>query len=162
ALLLPTAAAAADPQTNVAERALPLQPGQALAGSLPAAPATGSALSNNGAGLAYYKFEYPGDNSLVTLNLQVYPDDEALLSDNKIGFGASGPRSASNPGYTYATSGAQPRKSPNVSGDFRSQDRGSYLVQVFNDAHAPIDFSISAEGLPPQPAAAALTPRPAP
>jgi hypothetical protein len=161
-LLLPTGAGAADPQTNVAERAVQLQPGKQLAGALPGAPATGSALSNSGAGLAYYKFEYPGDNSLVTINLQVDPDDQALLTDQKIGFVVYGPRSASNPSFTYATSGQQPKKSPNVSGDFRSQDRGSYLVQVYNDAHAPISFSIWADGLPPQPASAALTPQAAP
>jgi hypothetical protein len=157
-LLIPTGVGAADPQTNVAERAIPLQPGKPLSGALPGAPAAGSALSNNGAGLAYYKFEYPGDNSLVTINLQVYPDDEALLADEKIGFVVYGPRSASNSTFTYAKSGAQPKKAPNVSGDFRSQDPGSYLVQIHNDAHAPINYSISADGLPAQPASAGLTP----
>jgi hypothetical protein len=161
-LLRPTGTGAADPQTNLAERAVQLQPGKQLSGALPGAPATGSALSNSRAGLAYYKFEYPGDNSLVTINLQVDPDDEALLTDQKIGFVVYGPRSASSPSFTYATSGQQPKKSPNVSGDFRSQDRGSYLVQVYNDAHAPISFSIWAVGLPPQPASAALTPQAAP
>ena len=45
-LLLPTGAGAADPQSNVAERAVQLQPGKQLSGALPGAPATGSALSN--------------------------------------------------------------------------------------------------------------------
>jgi hypothetical protein len=157
-LVLPTGAGAADPQSNQADRAVQLQPSKPLTGVLPPAPPTGSALSNNGAGLAYYKFEYSGDDSLVTINMQVYPDDESILADNKVGFVVYGPRTAAETNYTYTRSGAQPKKQPNISGDFRSRDRGSYLIQVYSDARVRIDYSVWADGLPTQPASAALTP----
>src|SRR5204862_787203 len=106
-LVLPTRVGAADRQSNLASGAIQMQPGKPLSGALPGAPPTGSGFSNNGAGLAFYKLVYPGDDSLVTINLQVYPDDEALLSDNKIGFVVYGPRPANDPNYVYLRSGAQ-------------------------------------------------------
>jgi hypothetical protein len=67
-LLSPGQLFAAGPQAATADQALPLT--QPLSGHL------GAGL---GGQFAYYSFVYPGDQSTVTIDLEVRPDDPALL-----------------------------------------------------------------------------------
>jgi hypothetical protein len=91
---------------------------------------------------AYYRFNYKA-GTLATINLDVTPDDGQMLRG--VGFRIYGPRA----GWVYATSGAQPGLSPNVSGDMRSDDTGEYVVQVYAiDSLTPIDFVIWGAGIP--------------
>jgi hypothetical protein len=91
---------------------------------------------------AYYRFNYQA-GTLVTINLNVTPDDGQVLS--RVGFRIYGPR----PDWVYATSGVQPGLTPNVSGDMRSDDSGEYVVQVYDvGVLTPIDFIISGTGMP--------------
>ncbi len=147
ALALSTTVAGAanpDPTSTSASTAVQLPVGGQLTGSLPPAP-----VGKPGATFLYYKFHYDGNNRVVTINEQVYPDDVTILA--KLGFVVYGPRTAQNPNFIYVTSGSQPKKVPNVSANLISQDAGDYLIQVFNDSNVAIDFAISADNLPPQP-----------
>ena len=59
---------------------------------------------------------------------------------SNVGFHVYGPVS----GNVYATGGAQPGMSPNVSGNLISTDRGHYVVQVCNyDPSVPISYAIA-------------------
>jgi hypothetical protein len=138
-------AANQDPTSTSASTAVQLPVSGQLMGSLPPAP-----VGKAGNSFLYYKFHYDGNNRVVTINEQVYPDDVTIL--NKLGFVVYGPRTAQNPNFIYVTSGSQPKKAPNVSANLISQDAGDYLIQVFNDSNVPINFAIWADNLPPQPA----------
>lgn len=153
-----TAALAADPQSDNPSQAVQVQSDQSLKGSLGAAPAGGWAGSADR--FAYYRFHYDGNNKVVTINMQVWPDDETILSSdrNGVGFVVYGPKTAENPTFSYVVSGTQPKKMPNVSGNLISPDAGDYLIQVYNDSQVPIDYSLWVDGLPVQPAPAAEAP----
>ena len=143
ALLVPaTAAGAADPQSSDASS--PAALAGRLQGTLGPAPAGGWAGATDH--FAYYAFEYPGDESTVSVNLQVYPDDETIL--DQVGFELYGPRTIQDPGFVYVAGGGQPKQIPNVSANLISRDKGTYLVQVHNDSSVPIYFTIWADGLP--------------
>jgi hypothetical protein len=149
-----TTAFAADPQSASSDNPVQL-PDDGLIGTL----------SGNVDGrFAYYSFVYPGDNSLVSINLEVDPDVGSVLSN--VGLEVYGPKA----GVLYAKGGAQARLLPNMSANIATYDRGTYLVKVSNyNRDVPISFGIWATGLPPQPtpvatekpAAPAATPAPA-
>ena len=136
-----TVAGAADPQSADPAAAVALT--GRLQGSLAAAPAGGWRGSIQH--FAYYAFQYPGDERTVTVNMQVYPDDETIL--DQVGFVVYGPRTLQDPMFAYVEGGVQPRQAPNVSANLISKDAGSYLVQVRNDARVPVYFTIWADGL---------------
>jgi L-fuconolactonase len=97
-----------------------------------------------GGNVATYPITYPGDMSVYTIGLQVFPDDAAVLQN--VGFKVFGPQA----GKTYITGGPQPGLRPNVAGNLISSDPGPYTIQVYNyDRSTPIDFELSlASNLP--------------
>jgi hypothetical protein len=159
AALLPTSALAADPVSKNPEQPVVLTGRHE--GSLPARPTFGWHGKDINNGFAYYKFEYPGNSSPITINMQVYPDDATILGNRQVGFTLYGPRTAREPGFVYLRGGGQPKLSPNVTADFQSTDPGTYVVQVYNESPIPISYTIWATGLPAQKAEPALVPVPA-
>ena len=94
---------------------------------------------------AYYRFDYPGDESIATMNLQVTPDVQEVL--DKAGFVVYGPQANKQ----YVKSGAQRELRPNVSGNLIGKDKGTYVVQVYNyHPSLAIDFDISLVVGPPE------------
>lgn len=150
--------AATTTQSDNASTPVPISGnGAHYTGSIGAAPARGWAGSANR--FAYYSFKLDGTKRTVTINMQVYPDDPTTLND--VGFVVYGPQSVKNPSYIYASSGAAPKKSPNISGDLNSTEAGDYLIQVYNDSHVPITFDLWTTKLPAQPEQAERTTGPA-
>jgi hypothetical protein len=145
-----TVALAADPQSENPSKAVQVQPDVKLKGYLAPAPQGGWAGSANR--FAYYKFMYDGNDRVVTISMQIYPDNETVIEQS--GFVLYGPKTAQNPAFMYVVGGHAPKKSPNVSGDLIGRDAGEYVIQVYNDSNTPIDFEIWVNGLPVQPAAA--------
>jgi hypothetical protein len=155
--LAQTTSTATTRQSDNASTAVPISGnGAHYTGSIAPAPSGGWAGTANR--FAYYKFKLDGSKRTVTISAQVYPDDPTAL--NNVGFVVYGPQSVTNPSYIYASSGASPKKSPNISGDLDSTDAGDYLIQVYNDSRVPISFDLWVTGLPPQPAQAAQTSAP--
>jgi len=72
-----------------------------------------------------YSFDYPGTEDVFTVELQVWPDDGAVLQ--KAGF-----RVYSPDGSLHITGGAQRGVRPNVSANVKSRNRGRHVVQVYN------------------------------
>src|SRR5262245_30078836 len=130
ATLAPGASAlAADPQAGSASEAVALD--RTLSGSL------------GPGGFAYYRFFYPGDNSVATINLDVTPDDSFLLKN--VGFNIYAPD-----GSLVVKGGAQPGLSPDVLAnviDDSPSAKGHHIVQVYNyDPSRSFDFSIWGTG----------------
>jgi hypothetical protein len=126
----PASAVALKPQADRPQDALLLEAGRMLKGHLAAGGPRGQ--------FAYYKFEYPGDESTYTVDLHIFPDRYDLLQH--AGFNLYGP----DPTKLYGKGGPQHTHRPNVSGDFSSVDPGIYTIQVYNyDPSIPIDFEIS-------------------
>ena len=114
-----------------------------VAGDLPAAP------PNLGAGRqAYLRFEYPGDDSSVTVSVDITPGD--LVSASHAGVKVYGPTG----GKLYAE-GGQTGTHPSHEATFSSTEAGTYLVEVFNYNVTPVHYEATATGLPPQQAAPA-------
>jgi hypothetical protein len=145
-----TVALAADPQSSNPAQAVQVQPDVKLKGSLAPAPQGGWAGSANR--FAYYKFQYDGRDRVVTINMNIWPDESATV-DNA-GFVLYGPKTTQNPAYAYVVGGPQPKKYPNVSADLIGQDVGEYVIQVYNDSPTHIEYEIWVNGLPVQPASA--------
>jgi sugar lactone lactonase YvrE len=115
----------AAPQTSDPDRPV------ALVGTLPGQ--LGASASGR---FAYYRFSYPGDKSVYTINLKVRPD--AVIG--QAGFRVYGPQV----GNVYARGGGQSSLPANVSANLVGIDRGEYLVQVYNyDPAAPVTFEVS-------------------
>jgi hypothetical protein len=131
--------AAADLQASNPSQAVPLT--QQLTGHL-----------NPAGSFAYYRFTYPADGSVATVNMNVTPDDAALLQD--VGFHVYGPD-----GRLIVTGGPQPGLQPDLSADVITTDaseKGDYIVQVFDyDPTRPADFTIWLNGVAMQPSTAA-------
>jgi hypothetical protein len=128
----PTAALAADGQSAVSDRPVPVV--GTMQGQLDSGPR---------APFAYYRFDYPGGGRVASINLQVEPDLPTVLQN--AGFRVYGPQR----GRVYLTSGLQPGLVPNVTADLVSEDAGVYLVQVYNYAPTvPVAFRIWVTGLP--------------
>lgn len=112
---------------------------------------TGHLDPNSGGSFSFFKFWYDADGSTATVNLQVTPDDPAILKN--VGVNIYGPD-----GKQYVSGGQQPGIQPNVSGNViinDSNQKGFYTVQVFDyEQSTPIDFRIWGVGLPAQPAPA--------
>jgi hypothetical protein len=73
----------------------------------------------------FYRLDYPGDNSPVQFTLGVDPPDAGtLLTTGLIVYGPTG-------GREYLKIGYEARVSPQA-GAFRSNERGTYVVQVGN------------------------------
>jgi hypothetical protein len=87
------------------------------------APAAGT-LQPRGS-FAKSDFVYPGDKSVYTVNLQIEPDDAAVLKN--AGFIVYGPG-----GEEVVRGGAQPGMRPNVSANVITTKPGRYVVQVQN------------------------------
>ncbi|HZQ99312.1 MAG TPA: hypothetical protein VFC93_10910 [Chloroflexota bacterium] len=131
---------------DTADRAVQLQPGATESGDL---------AGSTGGSFAYYKLEYPGDRSTVTINVNVTPDDPALIKN--AGFRVFGPAA----GRTYATSGYQRGIDPNLSANLITSDSGTFVVQLYNyNQQAGLHFTLTTANLPPQPAAAPAAPAP--
>lgn len=119
--------------TGVSELA-PSGPGEA------AAPASGASFSGHlrqGGTKALYTFDYPGDESVYTVNMQVTPDDAAVLKN--AGFKVYAPS-----GSLVIAGGAQRGLMPNVSGNVISRVPGTYTIEAYDfDPAVPIDYTIS-------------------
>ena len=134
-LLGATSAFAEDPIGRSGDKAVPLS--GKLTGTLPA---------DSGGSFAYYQFYYPAKGPAATVNLQILPDDPAILQN--AGMVIYGPQA----GREYFRGGQQPKLYPNVSGNIissDSNDSGTYVVQVFSyNAGTPLTFEIWLEGVP--------------
>jgi hypothetical protein len=139
AALAPVSALAADPQASAPAQAIVLD--RQMAGSV----APGS--------FAYYKFFYPADGTVATINMDATPDDPFILAN--VGFHVYAPN-----GRLMATSGAQPGLQPEISANVIDADpsvKGDQVVQVFNyDPARTLDFTIVLNGVPQPPAPAAV------
>jgi 6-phosphogluconolactonase len=83
---------------------------------------------------AQYFFEYPGDESVYTIEMQVTPDSAV----ERAGFRVYAPD-----GRTQVIGGAQGGLQPNVSANVIARTRGRYLLQTYNDNQGfPIDYWI--------------------
>jgi len=158
ATLAPGASAlAADPQAGSPGEAVPLD--RKLSGHL-----------NPGGGFAFYRFYYPADGSVATVNLDIMPSDPFILQNT--GFHIYSPS-----GKLVVTGGAQPGSSPVVTANVIDSDpamKGDYTVQLYDyDPARSVDFAIWPAGSaqPPmtaspapasQPAAAPAATQPAP
>src|SRR5262245_23894173 len=81
---------------------------------------------------AQYVFDYPGDGSVYTVEMQVTPDSAIA----RAGFRVYMPD-----GRTQVIGGAQGGLTPNVSGNVISSLPGRYLLQTYNDNPGlPIDY----------------------
>jgi hypothetical protein len=141
------APAVAAPAPAVAAPA-PAAPAASAPAAAPAATATPAANDSNVSGHSFkgqlkpndfqlFEFDYPGDESVYTVNAQIYPDDPALL--DKAGIQVFQPN-----GTLQVKGGAQPKLQPNVSGNIISKVPGKYTVKVYNDnQNAAIDFEVS-------------------
>ncbi len=84
-----------------------------------------------------YELSYPGDQSVYTINMQVFPDDAGVLRN--VGFKVYDPT-----GKVAGQSGAQQSLKPNVSGNLISGIKGTFVVQVYNyDPDQDIDYTLS-------------------
>jgi hypothetical protein len=92
---------------------------------------------------AYLRFEYPGDNSKVMIQVDITPGDPGAAGN--AGFHVYGPTN----GKLYAT-GGQTGKRPSHEVELASAEAGTYLVEIFNANVNPIHYAASAIGLPPQ------------
>ena len=134
----------------------PVAPAVPAADVTPAAPASDGSLSGRlakGTKGHFDTFEltYPGDQSVYTINMQVFPDDAKVLKD--VGFKVYDPT-----GKTVAQSGPQQSLRPNVSGNLISTVQGTFVVQVYNyDPDLDIDYTISLV-IGPKEGTAALNP----
>ena len=128
--------ASADQPNNTPASAVVLS--GTVAGDVEAAP------PNLGAGRqAFLRFEYPGDGSTVTVDVDITPGD--LVSASHAGFKVYGPTN----GKLYGE-GGQTGKHPSHEVQFSSTEAGTYLLQVFNYNVTPIHYEASATGLPAQ------------
>jgi DMSO/TMAO reductase YedYZ molybdopterin-dependent catalytic subunit len=97
-----------------------------------------------GGHFALHTFEYPGDEAIYAINLQVRPDVQEVL--DRAGFKVYGPVADKE----YLTGGAQRELRPNVSGNLISAERGQYTVQVYNyHPSVAIDYELSVVPGPP-------------
>ena len=110
-------------------------------------------LENGASGqYAYYMFNYPGANKLVTINLQVSPDDSAVL--DRSGFRVYGPTK----NKVYAQGGVRKGLQPNIAGDLRADESGTFLIQVYNSHPiSSISYTLSVDGIPLLPASGTAT-----
>lgn len=85
---------------------------------------------------AQYEFNYPGDDSVYTLNMVLLPRDPAVV--DLAGFEVYGPD-----GSLVVKGGAQHGMTANVSANVISKLAGRYLVKVVNyHPSATVDYSI--------------------
>jgi 6-phosphogluconolactonase len=83
-----------------------------------------------------YFFDYPGREEVYTIELQVLPDNQAVL-DNA-GFRVYGPG-----GSVHVTGGAQRGLRPNVVANVIGVNRGRHVVQVYNyNREVAVDYQI--------------------
>jgi hypothetical protein len=148
AALAPVSALAADPMANAPAQAIMLD-----------REMTGSLAPN---GFAYYKFFYPADGTVATVNMNVVPDDSHILQN--IGFNVYDPK-----GNWVVSGGEQPSLTPDFSANVIDSDaalKGDWVIQVVNyDLNRSFDFALSLNGVPQQPMPApapAAAPAPAP
>lgn len=108
-----------------------------------ACPLIGHLAASPAGSFANFEFDYPGDESVYTINLQVTPDSGTVLQ--RAGFLVFGPG-----GSLQATGGAQPSLRPNVSANIITRNRGRHVVQVYNyNPNVAIDFELTlVRGLP--------------
>jgi hypothetical protein len=147
ATLAPAASAlAADPQAGSPDQAVALD--KQLSGSL-----------GPGGNFAYYRFHYPGDSSVATINADFIPDDPFILQ--QVGFNVYAPD-----GSLVVKGGAQPGSIPDVLANVIDDDPaavGDYIVQVYNyDPSRPVDFTVWTTGSAQAPTTPASQPAPAP
>jgi hypothetical protein len=133
-----------------------------------ARPFTGSADgqldSGPGGHFQFFKFQYPGEQRKVTINLTATPNDAEILK--YVGFKVYGPT-----GREYLTAESFKDANPSATAELATIEPGEYMIQVYNYAPNPdvvVTFQLKSNDLPPQPAAAAapvggtLAPAPAP
>jgi Cu-Zn family superoxide dismutase len=92
---------------------------------------------------ATYEFDYPGDESVYTVNLTIAPDAGTVLQN--AGFKIYNPT-----GSVQIAGGSQQGLRPNVSANLVSRTKGRHVIQVYNyNQYIPIDFELSlTRGLP--------------
>lgn len=118
---------------------------------------SGTVTGNRGGAFAYYRIDYPGDQSVVTIELRYVPADPVTSSG--VGFNVYGANGfVIGQGQTVTDTGG--------SGIFQlpysDNNRATWLVQVFNYIpNHSVSYIISAEGLPNHGAPVAPTAVPA-
>jgi len=91
-----------------------------------------------------YTFDYPGDESVYTIGLQVSPDVGAFL--NRAGFKVYNPS-----GAVHVTGGLQVGLVPNVAANVISRNKGRHVVQVYNyHPEAGLDYGLTLTPGPPE------------
>jgi len=92
---------------------------------------------NRGGDTDEYTFDYPGDESVYTIGLQVSPDVGAFL--NRAGFKVYNPS-----GAVHVTGGPQVGLVPNVAANVISRNKGRHVVQVYNyHPEAGLDYALT-------------------
>lgn len=84
---------------------------------------------------------YPGGRAVYTIGLHISPE-----LTQQVGFKVFGPES----GKLYVRGGGQPGLRPNVSGNLIETTAGTYLVQLYNDAAAAVDYELTVTAGPPE------------
>jgi hypothetical protein len=134
---------------------IPPQPGEAGGPNAPVVPdegaygytaiplkgvKAGSLAANPAGSFRYYKFR-AGANSTIWVDMQVEPDDEAILQ--LAGFKLYGPTQ----GKEYLQSEARRGKSPNAAGELWVTENGWYVLQVYNySPNTAINYRVSTRG----------------
>jgi plastocyanin len=109
---------------------------------IPALQATGHVAAVNG--LASHVINYPGDESVTTINLRVSPNQSWLIPN--VGFRVYVPT-----GSLQITGGIQPTLNPDVSANLISRTRGLHTIQVYDyDRSIPIDYQLTIFRGPPE------------
>jgi hypothetical protein len=113
----------------------------------------GTLTGNRGGAFAYYRVDYPGDQSVVTIELQYVPADPVTTAG--VGFNVYGSNG-------FFIGQGQVVTDTGGSGIFQlpysDNNKATWLVQVYNYIpNHSISYSISAEGLPAQEAPAVPT-----
>jgi hypothetical protein len=94
-------------------------------------------LAPGGRDFRYFRFHYDGDESTLTINMLVHPDESLLLQN--VGFQVYGPK----PDRAPLRAGVRQGLDPNLSLDIINTDEGDYVVQVFNyDPVRAVPFTI--------------------
>ena len=130
--------------------AAPIQVGTPSKPVLIDRPMSGELANGTKGHFAFYMFNYPGAHRPVTIKLHVAPDDSAVLDQS--GFKVYGPTKDK----IYAQGGVQKGLTPNIAGDLRTEESGTYIIQVYNiHPTSPISYTLSIDGIPMLPVTAA-------
>jgi hypothetical protein len=124
----PTAVPAATPVAGIDND----QPGRALTLT---GPAAGTVPGDAGGSFRFFQFDYPIPNQSISIVLDLSPGDAGTA--RSVGFVVYGPAA----GREYARGGLQER-GPTYATTLSSDERGTYLVQVYNYGRQTIAYRL--------------------